>query len=139
MPAPFSWMNIRSFGLFPRKRSVFSLHSASLAEAKGRPPALAEAMADKDLKVYHVRNLQTGQETYISERELNAKPDQWKNLGAVAASGNDRFLALTGQEAADVGLANALVGNRHELAKRYGLNRIERHRAHRRRYRRGDS
>ena len=81
----------------------------SLAQAKGRPPALAEAMADKDLKVYHVRNVKTGQETYISERDFNAKPGEWKKLGEVAASGNDRFLALTGQEAAEVGLADALI------------------------------
>ncbi len=39
----------------------------SLAEAKHRPPALAEAISDKDLKVFHVRNLKTGQETYISD------------------------------------------------------------------------
>ena len=96
----------------------------SLAEGKGRPAALAEAMIDKDLKVYHVRNVKTGQETYISQRDLDAKPDDWKNLGAVASSGNDRFLALTGQEAAKVGLADALIGNRDELERRFGLKEL---------------
>ena len=70
----------------------------SLAEAKHRPPALAEAMSDKDLRVYHVRNLKTGQETYITERELKANPDEWKDLEAIAVSGKDRFLALTGRK-----------------------------------------
>ena len=47
-----------------------------------------------------------------------------EETGEVAASGDDRFLALTGQEAADVGLANALVRNRDELARRYGLSEL---------------
>ena len=79
-------------------------------------------MSDKDLKVFHVRNLKTGQETYISERDFDAAAqDEWEKLGEVAASGKDRFLALTGQEAAEVGLADALIDNRDELARRYGL------------------
>lgn len=111
------------FKLAPQKMISFLAPSLrALAQAKGRPPALAEAMSDKDLKVYHVRNLKTGQETYISERDLSAKPDDWKNLGAVAASGNDRFLALTGKEAAEVGLADALIAQRGELERRYGLS-----------------
>ncbi len=113
------------FQLAPQKMiSYLAPALRSLAEAKHRPPALAEAMSDKDLKVYHVRNLKTGLETYISERDLKAKPDDWKNLGAVPASGNDRFLALTGREAAEVGLADALIGNREELAKRYSLGEL---------------
>ncbi len=119
------------FHFVPEKLiSYLAPHLRALAEAKGRPPALAEAMSDKDLKVYHVRNLKTGQETYISQRELDAKPDDWKNLGAVAASGKDasgngRFLALPGKDAVEVGLANGLAGSREELAQRYGLNAYE--------------
>ena len=96
----------------------------SLAEAKHRPPALAEAMSDKNLTVYHVRNVKTGQETYVSDRDLKAKPGEWQKLEAVAESGDERFLALTGQRAADVKLADALIGNRDELARRYGLGEL---------------
>ncbi len=100
----------------------------SLAEAKGRPPALAEAMADRNLKVFHVRNRKTRQETYISERDFDAAAkDEWEKLEAVADSGDNRFLALTGRKAADVGLADALVGNRDELARRYGLSESQLH------------
>ena len=113
------------FHLAPQKMVSFLAPTLrSLAEAKHRPPALAEAMSDKDLKVYHVRNLKTGQETYISQRDLDAQPGEWKKLGAVAASGDNRFLALTGQGAAEVGLANALIGNREELQKRFGLSEL---------------
>jgi membrane-bound serine protease (ClpP class) len=94
----------------------------SLAEAKGRPPALAEAMADKSLKVFRARNLKTGKETYISERELKANPDEWKSGEAVSESGDGRFLALTGDKAFEYGLANALVRDRQELAERFRLS-----------------
>jgi len=101
----------------------------SLAEAKGRPTALAEAMADKNLKVFRVRDKKTGQTTYISERDLDrdlsVDPDKWEKPPRwVTASGNDRFLALTGSEATEVGLANALINSRDELAKRYGLSEL---------------
>jgi len=113
------------FRLAPEKMvSYLTDFLRGLAAAKGRPPALAEAMADKDLKVHHVRNVKTGQETYISERDLKGKPGEWKDLGTVPASGEGRFLALTGQEAADLGLADALIGNRDELRKRYGLSEL---------------
>ena len=109
--------------------SGFTGKLRSLAQAKGRPPALAEAIADKSMKVFHVRSLpkagQPMQETYISEREFKASPDEWKKLGEVATSGNDRFLTLTGTEAEKCGLAKFLVANREELAKHYGVNEFQ--------------
>ena len=111
------------FHFVPQKAiSYLAPRLRSLAEAKHRPPALAEAMADKDLRVVHVRDLKTGQVTYISLDDYDAAPKgTWDKLDEVAKSGKDRFLALTGREAADVGLAGALVDNRDELARRYGL------------------
>ena len=110
------------FRLAPEKMVSYLTDALrSLAEAKGRPPALAEAMADKDLKVHHVRNKKTGQKTYISERDLAGKPGEWEDLGTVPASGGGRFLALTGKEAVELGLADALISHRDELGGRYGL------------------
>ncbi len=110
--------------------SAFTGELRSLAQAKGRPPALAEAIADKSMKVFHVRSLkpkagQPAEETYKSERELNDNPGEWEKLGEVATSGNDRFLTLTGKEAEKCGLANFLVADREELAKHYGLNEFQ--------------
>jgi membrane-bound serine protease (ClpP class) len=120
-------MDERSFFHFVPQKAISFLGPAlrSLAQAKHRPAALAEAMSDKDLKVFHVRNLKTGEKTYISEREFNAAAKgEWEKLGEVAASGDDRFLALTGEDADKVGLADALVSDRHELARRYGLEEL---------------
>ncbi len=72
-----------------------------------------------------MRNLKTGQETYISDREFGANAGEWKKLDAVAASGNGRFMALTGQEAFQYGLAVALINNREELARHYGVPQFQ--------------
>jgi len=97
-----------------------------LADAKKRPPALAEAMIDKDLRVFYVRDRKTEEKSYISEREFNnAKPDDFEKLKEVPESGNGRFLALTGTRAVELGLANAIIENRDELAKRYGLGELQ--------------
>ena len=57
-----------------------------LAAAKGRPPALAEAMVDKNLQVFQVKNKQTGKETCMSKREIDAEanPDQWETIAPIA-------------------------------------------------------
>jgi membrane-bound serine protease (ClpP class) len=114
------------FKFVPEKLvSVLTDELRALAQAKGRPSALAEAISDKSLKVYHVRNLKSGQETYISERDFKANPEEWKKLGEVPSSGDGRFLALTGKEAKQYGMASALVNDRDELAKRYGLKEFQ--------------
>jgi membrane-bound serine protease (ClpP class) len=110
--------------------SGFKSQLRSLAQAKGRPPALAEAISDKDMKVFHVHSLkpkagQPMQDTYISEREFNANPDEWKKLGEIASSGKGQFLTLTGTEAEKCGLASFLVADRQQLAKHYGLNEFQ--------------
>jgi membrane-bound serine protease (ClpP class) len=116
----------QAFQFVPQKLlSGFADELRGLAQAKHRPPALAEAIADKSMKVYHVRNTKDGQETYISDREFNAHPDEWKKLGEVAQSGGDRFLTLTGTEAKECDLASALVNDREELAARYGLKQFD--------------
>ena len=45
-----------------------------LAAAKGRPPALAEAMVDKSLQLFRVKDKKTGEETCKSRPEIDANP-----------------------------------------------------------------
>ena len=95
-----------------------------LAAAKGRPPALAEAMVNKSLAVFRVKNKQTGEATCMSQREIDAEanPDQWEKISPVLESDNDRFLELSGSRAVELGLAQGLASSRQELEKRYGLS-----------------
>jgi membrane-bound serine protease (ClpP class) len=93
-----------------------------LAAAKGRPPTLAEAMIDKSLQVFQVKNKQTGEVTCMSQRELEAEaPEQWEKIAPVLESGNDRFLELSGERAVQLGLAQGLAASREDLIKRYQL------------------
>jgi membrane-bound serine protease (ClpP class) len=99
----------------------------NLAKAKGRPRALAEAMADRKQTVYEYRNVKTGKTEYMSERQVQGLKDRadWKQGPRVEESGGDRFLDVSGTRAVELGLAQAVVSSREELAPRYGLERLQ--------------
>jgi membrane-bound serine protease (ClpP class) len=95
----------------------------TIAEQRGHPPAIAEAMVDKDLAVFHYRHSGTGQARCFSEAEMTQKPDadQWEKIKPVFGSGNGRFLTLNGKSAMEVGLAAGNVANLSQLKERYRL------------------
>ncbi len=94
-----------------------------LAEAKGRPPALAEAMVDKDTVVYQWTHAATEEKAYMSAADVKALPDadQWQQGPMVRASREGLFLDVNGREALDLGLAQALAEDREALKRRYGI------------------
>lgn len=98
-------------------RSVLSLQLRELATAQGRPAALAEAMVDMDLVVYHYRHLSSGEDRLMSEYERQnlADADAWEQQKAVPESRAGYFLTLNGQRAVELGLAEALAESAEEL------------------------
>jgi membrane-bound serine protease (ClpP class) len=104
--------------------SDLAVQMRNLAKAKGRPPALAEAMVDRDLVVYRAREVKTGKVSYLSQRAIDEDPDRWKKLGTVQGSGG-RFLEVTGADAVELGLAQAMVTDRQQLARRFSLDSLE--------------
>jgi membrane-bound serine protease (ClpP class) len=104
-------------------RSDLARRVRDLATDGGRPPALAEAMVDMDLVVYRVRNKQTGEESFLSEQELESvdNPDDWELGKPVLESREDHFLTVNGQRAVELRLAEANVQTREELVERFGL------------------
>lgn len=88
-----------------------------LAAAKGRSPALAEAMVDMDLVVYHVRNQVTEETALMTDYEIEAsdQPADWVKLKPVIESRESHFLELNGKRAVELGLASGLSPNRKEL------------------------
>ena len=90
-----------------------------LAEAKGRPPALAEAMVEKDLDLFRVRNTKTGEESVMSEKELAAAEDaeDWEKGKPVLDSLGGNFLEVNGRDAVSLGLADGNAESREELFK----------------------
>ena len=94
-----------------------------LAEARGRPPALTEAMVDMDLVVYKVKNGSTGEVTYLSDKELESLEDrdEWEKLGLVQESREGYFLEVNGARGVELGLADANVSGLVDLEARYQI------------------
>jgi membrane-bound serine protease (ClpP class) len=112
------------FRYVPEKiRTHLVAEARDLAAAKGRPPALAEAMVDKDLVVYSVQNRQTGKETFMSEKDIKSdeNPGQWEKLNPVQETLGDNFLELSGTRAVQLGLAQGNASSRQDLKRRYRL------------------
>jgi membrane-bound serine protease (ClpP class) len=110
------------FRYAPEKyRSDLVQRLRGLAIAKGRPPALAEAMVDMDVEVFRCRNTNTGSTTFLSELELNNRPDSadWEKLELVIESQKGRFLEVSGTRAVELQLASATVTSEEELRKRF--------------------
>lgn len=108
----------KAFRHVPEKvRSALASEIRELAESTGHSPALAEAMIDMDLKVYRVRDKQTGDELIMSERELAGAEDpaRWEKIQWIAESGDGRFLTLAGDRTVEIGLGDANVNSLDEL------------------------
>ncbi len=104
--------------------SDFVTDMRSLAEAKGRPGALAEAMIYKDAEVFRVQNIDTGEFDYMTEKDLEAAdPDGtvWKKLNLVVETQKGRFLDLTGRRALELGIAQATENNLQDALNRYNV------------------
>ena len=95
-----------------------------LAEAKGRSPALAEAMVDMNQPVYRVDNTKTGEVAYMTETDLQTVPNpaDWAQGPLVAESRQGSFLEVNGKRAVELGLARTTCASRQALADVYGLS-----------------
>lgn len=104
-------------------RSDLAAKIRKLAESSGRPPALAEAMVDQNLEVFRVVHADDGRVSYMSDAELNAleDPTEWTKGPPVQESAVGKFLEVSGSVATELGLADAVINSRAELAARYQL------------------
>jgi len=95
----------------------------ALAESTGHPPLLAEAMVDMNLVVYEVRNKKTGEERLVTTDEYQelTRGGAWEGE-LVDESDEGLFFTVTGRRAAELGFADATVGDAEGLNARYGLD-----------------
>lgn len=113
-----------AFRYAPEKaRSVLAQQLRSLAEQHGRPPALAEAMVDKELVIYRVTRQADDQIRYMSNREWDAleQPEQWDRGPPVREAPGNTFFTATGRRAVELGVAEVLLEDQSELAAVLGL------------------
>lgn len=92
-----------------------------LAESKGRPPELAEAMIDKDTQVFR-RPLGEGWEYKTVHIRAEAPGGDWQ---LIEESKEGRFLTLLGPRMIEIGLADATCNNRQEIAANFQVDPTE--------------
>lgn len=98
----------------------------TLAKQKGRPPAIAEAMVNKQLVVHRATNRHTGQIHYLSAPEFNELPDkdQWDQGPPIQESQQGLFLTVGGERAVELQLAQACVEDDRALHDRYRVANV---------------
>ncbi len=101
------------------EKTVSYLTSAlrEIAEAKGRPGALAEAMADRGLEVYRATDKNTQEEEFVSGKQI-AEPaiaDRFDIGPRVPEAGDNRFLTVTGSRAVELKLAEGTFNSESDL------------------------
>jgi membrane-bound serine protease (ClpP class) len=106
-----------------KTRTELTVFLRGLATAKGRPPALAAAMADRTVVIFEFKNVKNGEVRYMTDDELGARADRqdWTRGSQIKDVGQERFFEVNGAKAAEYGLAQGLVSSRAELAQRYGV------------------
>jgi membrane-bound serine protease (ClpP class) len=92
-----------------------------LAERKGRPPGLCQAMADKDLDVFQVTHRETGRVSWMTDEEIAISNGEWIKGRVVPECQGESQLIVDGQRAFELKLALAPVADEDELRQRLGI------------------
>jgi len=102
-----------------------SLYMRGLAARKKRPPALLEAMIQLDLQVYRVTNANTQAVWYMSEHDIHAANEEWTRGPLVPESRKGLLLAVDGNRAHELLLAEAPVADLADLQQRLGIPHVK--------------
>ncbi len=92
-----------------------------LAERKGRPGAILESMADKDLEVFQVTHRDTGRIWFMSDAEIQNGNGEWIKGPLVPESRVGNLLTVDGKRAHEVKIADEPVADMSELKSRLGI------------------
>lgn len=108
-----------------KQRSPVVASIRTLAEATGRPAALAEAMVDKDVTVYSVTHVEDGRQRYVTDKEWDSmeKQGDWRRGPPVFETREGNFLTVSGSRAVELGLAEATSRNLEETLDRVNAAR----------------
>ena len=94
-----------------------------MAEAKGRPPAVTEAMVDMDLEVFRCTHRDTGEVRWMSEPELqeDGGAARWDQGAMLQESRQGLFLEVNGAKALEIGLVEGNADDRAALVQYFQL------------------
>lgn len=118
-------IEIRGGGQFERADekilSKLRVDLKKLAERKGRPVAVAEAMADRNLRIYQATHRDTGRVWYMSEAEIRDSGGEWTQGPQVRETDGQLLLTVEGRRAHELKLAERPINDLDELKVRLGL------------------
>lgn len=103
--------------------SRLSSRMRELAEAGQRPPGLAEAMVDRSVEVFQVRDRDQDRLRLMTAAEMQAEgpESRWEQIGLVLESRTGSFLTVTGRRAAQLGLIDGVVTDEAAWWELYGV------------------
>jgi membrane-bound serine protease (ClpP class) len=106
--------------------SYLSTAVRELALSKGRPGAIAEAMVDRNLKVFTANEKESGKTSYLTEAESqDPKILARYTVGpALPEAGANRFLTISGSRATELGMANGTFEDENELMKALNIETV---------------
>ena len=110
------------FEFVPEKvLTIVRANLREIADKTGKPPALAEAMADKDLLVFQVTHKESGRIWFMSEGDFEQNKDEWIKGPVVQESRADNFLIVNGRRAHELKIAGPTVNDLDDLKSRLGI------------------
>lgn len=95
-----------------------------LAEAKGRPGALAQAMVDRNLSVYEWRDPASGELRFVTKQEAEA--DALELGPPVPETGQNRFLTVAADRAVELRLAESVFETEDDLFRAMQIDQVSR-------------
>ncbi len=93
----------------------------TLAKRKNRPEGVAEAMADKNLQLFQVKNRRSGRVWYLTDAEIHDANGEWEKGLPVPESGRNQPLSLNGVRAHELLMAESPVRDFDDLKLRLGI------------------
>ncbi len=79
----------------------------TLAKRKNRPEGVAEAMADKNIQLFQVKNRRSGRVWYLTDAEIHDSNGEWEKGLPVPESGRNQLLTLNGVRAHELLMAES--------------------------------
>ncbi len=119
--SPSNPREARLFERSPDKIAQLKLALQKLAEKKGRPTALAAAMADRAAVVYQTTHAESGRTWYHNAEELHASHGEWNQGPEIPEADGSGLLVVDGRRASELKLAEPPVESFDDLKARLGI------------------
>jgi membrane-bound ClpP family serine protease len=105
----------------PDEAAAMAQSLSAIAEARGHSAALAAGFADPNVEVFRYRNSVDGSSELLTSQQAEQLPNrqQWERGQAITRAGEP--IELDGNQAVELGLTRAVVGDYAEFKALYGL------------------